>query len=145
MLRSAPYVQGLWSLDRSRGPLWTTGRTSLLPALLIVALLLCHGVLGFAHEMSCGTCGPGEVQAAHQEHVPQTEGDAGDGQASGLAGTAYAAVVISVLGAAILGLLGMARRQPETFSSRISERRLLPMVPRPPREPTLASLQAFRL
>ncbi len=125
--------------------MWTTGRTNLLPALLIVALLLCHGVLGFAHEVSCGPCGPGEVQAAHQGHVLQTEGDAGYGQASGLGGTAYAAVVISVLGAAILGLLGMARGRLETFSSRISVRRLLPMVPHPPRGPTLASLQAFRL
>ena len=70
MLRSAPYAQRLSPLGGIRGPVWTTGRTSLLSALLIVALLLCHGVLGFAHEMSCGACGPGEVQGAHQGHVP---------------------------------------------------------------------------
>ncbi len=145
MLQSLPYGQRLSSLGRSRGPLWTTGRTNLLSALLIVALLLCHGVLGFAHEMSCATCGPGEVQAAHQGHVPQTEGDAGDGQASGLGGTAYAAVVVSVLGATILGLLGMTGRRPEAFSWRISERHLLPIAPHPPRGPALPSLQAFRL
>lgn len=123
----------------------------LLLALLIAAVLLCHGILGFAHEVSCDACGPTEVAGVHHGSaagaVESGGGNAGDDTSGGLEGLSYAAVVLAAFGAAaLLGLLLGVRRWRETGVRRLVFRRHYPQVfALLPRGPTLPSLQVFRL
>ena len=119
--------------------------------LLIVAVLLCDGILGFAHQVSCDTCGSTEISGAHHESATGT-GDAdsehtGDGGASGgLQNHSYFAVVLAVIGVTLLVLLLGVRRWREASTSRSLFRlHYPPFTTHRPRGPTLPSLQVLRL
>lgn len=146
MLRFASLEQRLAPSGRRHGTLRTAGESGLLPAFLIAALLFCHGVLGFAHQVSSGTaCEPTVFMGAHHGFAAESgaSGLAGDDQASG---AAYAAVVVAVLGAAVLVLLGAARgRWLGIPVSRTPGQQLLPVVLHRLRGQTLPSLQVYRL
>jgi hypothetical protein len=62
-----------------------------LPVLLIVAVLLCDGILGFTHQVSCDACGPTEVLEAHHGSATGL-GEAG----SGTRGTTTRRVVLRI-------------------------------------------------
>lgn len=149
MLLLALFEKRLASPGERRGPSWTVRDGGLLPMLLIMAVLLCHGVLGSLHQVSCHACEAAQPQIMHQGSIAETDGAAhgvaGDGQAGSLGGTAYAAVLITLLGAAILGLIGIARAWLEVPVSRAPWRRLVPTSPHRQRGPSLPSLQVFRL
>lgn len=136
MLRLAPFKRGF------------APPGGLLPVLLIAAVLLCHGVLGYAHQVSCHACESAMDSAGvHHGSAAGAGEDAGDNQAGELGKVAYAAVVVVALGAvALLVLLGISRnRWSKTPVPRALGRRLLPVVPHRSRGPTLPSLQVFRL
>lgn len=121
-----------------------------LPVLLIAAVLLCHGVLGVAHLISCDAYKSVESSGSHHGSTTDS-GGVGDGQTGehapcGLGAIGYAAVVLVAFGVAFLGLLLAARRWRESGTLRSAFRRYFPQVfvPRP-RGPTLPSLQVFRL
>lgn len=129
-------------------------------ALLILALLICHGVLGFAHQApACGSCGPAGGPAiagiAGMHHGPQADAQADAGGAGGPqkddapsrpGHTGYFAAMVALFGVALLGLLFVAPRRRGAA--------LLRSILRPPRPPAFAPfprapsppfLQAFRL
>lgn len=122
----------------------------LLPALLIVALLLCHGILGFAHQTSCEACELEGSSGVHHGSVAYSGeaagGDASNDTADGLGGLSYAAVLLATFGVALLGLLLAVRRWREFGTCRSIFRWHHPLVFVPhPRGPTSPSLQVFRL
>jgi hypothetical protein len=89
---------------------------------LIWLLLLCHGVLGFAHQVSCGTCEPGgppgvPATHGHTGHMagPDVPGHEVDG--AGTFAADYLAVVLLMFGALVLVLLLGARRGAGTVSA----------------------------
>lgn len=149
MLLLAPLEKRLASPGERQGPSWKLGDGGLLSALLIVAVLLCHGVLGAAHQVSCNACETAQPQMAHHGVAAETGADEGgnavDGQAGGVGKTAYAAILVTLLGAATLGLIGIARVWLEAPGSRALWRRLIPLVFHRQRGPSLPSLQVFRL
>jgi hypothetical protein len=149
MLLLALFEKRLASPGERRGPSWTVREGGLLPLLLIVAVLLCHGVLGSLHQVSCHECEAAQLQIMHHGFVAETGADEGenavDGQADGLGGTAYAAVVIGALGLVLLGLIGIVRGRLAVSVSQASWRRLISTAPHRPRGPSLPSLQVFRL
>lgn len=123
--------------------------------LLVGALLLCHGVLGFAHQASCHAgCEardtiPGSL-SAHDEHASGNEGGhagAGPTDASngGQGAGSYFAVFLVLFGVALLGLLLGARRRGEHVTLRHYRPRFLPTFVCLPRGPMLPLLQVFRL
>lgn len=131
-------------------PLSKASAGSLLPALLIVAMLLCHGILGFAHQVSCDACGLTEVSMYHGSAAGMGEAGSGhtgdDDASSGLEAHSYAAVLLASIGAALLALLLGARRWRETPTPRsVFRRHYPPFIIRRPRGPTLPSLQVLRL
>lgn len=122
--------------------------------LLVGALLLCHGILGFAHQTSCHagceSINPlSSSPLAHGGHGSgNTGGYAGDGPAgadSGQGGGGYFAVFLVLFGAAFLGLSLGARRRHEPVVPRTYRPRFLPTFACLPRGPTLPLLQVFRL
>ncbi len=122
-----------------------------LPVLLIVAVLLCDGILGFAHQVSCDACGPTEVSGAHHGSATET-GEAtskhtGDDEASGgLENHSYFAIVFAAIGVALLVLLLVVRRWREASAPRSRFRlHYPPFITHRPRGPTLPSLQVLRL
>ena len=133
--------------DSSLGP----STQVLLPALLIVALLLCDGILGFAHQLSCDACGPTEVSGVHHGSatgVGETgSGHTGNDDASGgLENHSYAAIVLAAIGTALLVLLLKVRRWREASPPRSTFRpHYSPFIIHRPRGPTLPSLQVLRL
>lgn len=140
-------------LASARGPDSSPGTSAskLLPALLITSVLLCHGVLGFAHQVSCDACGPVEFSEVHHGVVVGV-GEAGSGHtgengASGeLEGLSYAAVMLAAIGMALLVLLLGVRRWREASTPRsIFRRHYPPFITHLPRGPTLPSLQVLRL
>ncbi len=128
-----------------------TSAGGFLPTLLIVAVILCHGILGFAHQVSCDPCGPAGISGAHHGSATgmgeASSGHTGDNDASGgLADHSYAAVVLTAIGTALLVLLLGMREWHEVSTPRLIFRRHCPpLIPRRPRGPTLPSLQVLRL
>ena len=131
------------------------GSGGFLAVLLIGALLLCHGILGFAHQASCHA---GCKATEPLPSSPSFYGEHGSGAAGGHAGDGpagtqtgghgtggYFAVVLVLFGAASLGLLLGARKQSETAVLRPYRPRSLPAFACLPRGPTLPLLQMFRL
>ncbi|QIN80991.1 hypothetical protein GBA65_21280 (plasmid) [Rubrobacter marinus] len=126
---------------------------ALLPMLLVGALLLCHGVLGFAHQTTChGGCEATDAVAvssyAHGEHGPGDAGgdvSSGGAQDSGQAPAGYFAVALALFGAAFVGWLIGATGRRETAVLRPYRPRALPALACLPRGPTLPVLQVFRL
>lgn len=114
-----------------------------MPALLIAALLLCPGVLGFAHGLSpCERCGPAGAPAPPVAH----HGPAGEAVAFGADDSGYLAAVIALSGATLLGLLLGAPGPRGGARPRSVFRCLRPRtVAHHPRGPTPAFLQALRL
>ena len=102
-------------LRRRPSPLPRASAGGFLPVLLIVAVLLCDGILGFTHQVSCDACGPTEVLEAHHRSATGL-GEAGsrhtgnDDASSGFENHSYAAVVLAAVGTALLVLLLGARR-----------------------------------
>lgn len=149
MLRFALLKKHLTALRDRRGPLRTLGDGGLLPMLLIAALLLCHGVLGYAHQVSCGACEPTEISGVHHGFATETgesgAENTGADTPDGLGHLSYAAVVLAAFGAILLVLLE-ARRWHEAPPPRsIFRRHHPPFITRRPRGPTLPSLQVLRL
>lgn len=131
-------------------------RRGLVPALLVVALFLCHGVLGGLHQVcgpaaseqthqAAGTGGAAAFQGHSQEHSQEHSPD--QRAAHPVVPSDYAAALLVFLvggtiatlllrgvplRGAMSGLVGMGR---------IPTPRLLP----PPRGPTAPLLQVFRL
>lgn len=139
------------ALGKRSSPSSRVSAGGLLPVLLIVAVLLCHGILGFAHQVLCDECGPAEVSGAHQGAAAGM-GGAGSGHAGGndapvgLEGHSYATVVLAAIGTALLVLLLGVRRWREVPVPRsIFQRRYPPFIACRPRGPTLPFLQVLRL
>ena len=149
MLRFTLLKKHLTAPGNYRGPLGTVGNGGVLPVLLIAALLLCHGVLGFAHQVSYGTCEPTEISGVHHGSAAETgESDAentGDHTTDGLGHLSYAAVLLAAFGAMLLVLLGVRRWREAPPPRSIFRRHHLPFITRRPRGPTLPSLQVLRL
>ena len=148
-LYSATVSRYLKRCSASAGrPASLSGPGGFLPVLLIGALLLCHGVLGYAHEMSRGCDGPHPMQtatAAGEHAAGHTGGHGTEDPACGHTLTAYFAVVLALFGAAFLGfLLGAQERQRAVVSP---ARRSFPLsgIAYLPRGPTLPFLQVYRL
>jgi len=126
------------------------GAGGLLAALLIVALLLCHGLFGFAHQVStCGLCGPAESPGLHHGTAADLGGGArghsGDGAAGGLGPTVYFAAMIALFGTGLLWPLSRAARGYEATLTVIFRWPRSPALTRYPRGPSPPLLQAFRL
>lgn len=121
----------------------------LLPVLLIAAVLLCHGALGSAHQVSCAACELTGAPGIHHGSVSgmgEDGGQTGDNAAGGLGALSYAAVVIAACGVAFLGLLLAVRRWHELEArGSVFRWHYPPAVAHRPRGPTLPSLQVFRL
>ena len=122
-----------------------------LAVLLIVAVLLCDGILGFAHQVSCEACGPTEVSGSHHGSAAGLgetgSGHAGDDDAaSGLEGHSYVAIVLAALGTTLLVLLlGVRKWRGASTSRSILRRRHSSFITHRPRGPMLSSLQVLRL
>ena len=150
VLRSLDPKKLFLILRRRPSPLPRASAGGFLPVLLIVAVLLCDGILGFTHQVSCDACGPTEVLEAHHGSATGL-GEAGSGHrgnddaSSGFENHSYAAVVLAAIWTALLVLLG-ARRWREASPSRSHFRRHYPpFITHRPRGPTLPSLQVLRL
>ena len=125
----------------------TVGRGRLVAALLIFALLLCHGALGALHQASSKAV---EHDAGgHHAHTAAqpVSADHGVGHHDGpIAHTDYAAVLFVVLlGAAFLLLSDRFVARSLAVSSRTSGRVPSTLALLLPRGPTLPLLQVFRL
>ena len=122
-----------------------------IPVLLIVAVLLCDGILGFAHQVSCDACGSTEVSGAHHGSATGTadvnsEHTGEDDASGGLQNHSYFAVVLAAIGVALLVLLLEVRRWREASTSRsLFRMHYPPFITHRPRGPTLPSLQVLRL
>ncbi len=144
-----------WSIKRYAAPIvrrlgLSPGSGGFLPALLIGALLLCHGVMGFAHQTSCHECHATDlllsVPPAYEHAMGDAGGHGGDDPTSGHVFTGYFAVFLALFGAAALKLLlGGARRPARVALLRTSRPRYSTVVSSLPRGPTPPLLQVFRL
>lgn len=130
------------------GPRSSRRSGGFLTVLLVGALLLCHGVLGFAHEISCHECDSSDLLAsvppAGHEYGPPGHA-AGDDPAGGHVFPGYFGIVLALFGVAALGLLPGARRWHGIPGSQLYRSRPLPAFAPLPRGPTLPLLQVFRL
>jgi hypothetical protein len=115
--------------------------------LLIGVLLLCHGVLGFTHQIPHG------CEAAHLLPIAASADEHAAGDAGGHAVedpacehmfTGYFAVLLALFGAAVLGLLLGPQKRRVTVSPPCRSLSL-PAFAHPSRGPTLPLLQVFRL
>ena len=108
-------------------------RTRLLAALLVVALLVCHGFFGAFHELS-GPASAGNDADSSMAHAAAPAGGTAGGTAEGgmaghgggetgkgvpghLGDSDYAAVIVLLLAGAVLSLVSVARpvRLPSAF------------------------------
>ena len=124
----------------------TVGRGRLVAALLIFALLLCHGALGALHQASSRAVDHAGGHHAHAAMQPASA-DHGLGHHGGpVAHADYAAVLFVVLlVAALLLLSGRSAKRSLAVSFRASGRIPWTLALVPPRGPTLPLLQVFRL
>lgn len=124
------------------------GSKSFLLVLLIGALLLYHGAFGALHLVH--QCDPAEVPGTHHS-AAQHSGDAGGhsegGLTDGLEGcSGYFAVVLTLFGAALLGLLlGGVRKTAVVHALRPCRPRYSPVLIFFPRGLSPPILQVFRL
>lgn len=127
-------------------------RRGLVPALLVVALFLCHGVLGGLHQV----CGPAASEQAHQAAVSggaaalqghSQEHSQDHGAAHPISSSDYAAAlfVFLLLGTIVALLLGGAPLRGSTARLVTIGRIPTPLLLPPPRGPTAPLLQVFRL
>ena len=100
------------------------------------ALILCHGVLGYAHQL--------ERTNAPASPAAHAGGHQGAGAEGGHPSVAYlAALLVALLVHAVPTFLGAKVGVRPPWTSR--GRRPVPEVAHPPRGPTLPVLQVFRL
>ncbi|MDQ4106129.1 MAG: hypothetical protein M3157_03005 [Actinomycetota bacterium] len=120
----------------------------LFPALIIGALLLCHGMLGFAHQTSCHGCYatdlPTDALPAYEHAAGGVSWHGGEDRAGGYASTEYFAVFLAQFAVAVLILLLGARGRHEAAVSRPYRSLPAPVFARLPRGPTPPFLQVFR-
>ena len=127
-------------------------RRGLVPAVLVVALFLCHGVLGGLHQ----ACGPAASEQAHQAavtggaaalqgHSQEHSPDHRAGHPISSSDYEVALLVFLVLGTVAALLLGGARLRGPTARSVTTGRIPPPPLLPPPRGPTAPLLQVFRL
>ncbi len=120
-----------------------SGPGGLYVTLVVVALLLCHGAFGYAHQLP-----PADAPAAHAAHSSGVHQSGPDGDADGahLGGVYFATLILLLSATSSVLLLG--------GWVRVGAR--LPALPLrvggwaagglpPPRGPTPPSLQVFRL
>ena len=121
----------------------TGGRGRVVAALLVVALLLCHGALGALHQASSWTV----EHDASGHHAPAAPPASTDHHAAGAVAHAdYAAVLFVVLiGAALALLWGRLQARGAAASPHAPRRVFLRLALPPPRCPTPPLLQVFRL
>ncbi len=139
------------SLRGRSHPLSRVSSGGFLPVLLVMAVLLCDGILGFAHQISCEACGPTQVPGIHHGSAAGIGETAnhhtGDDASSGfLEDHSYAAVALAATGTALLVLLLRVRKWREASVLRsVFRQPYSPYIPHRPRGPTLPSLQVLRL
>ena len=115
---------------------------SIVTPLLLVAFLFCHGFLGAVHQIP-DPPDRSHLAGGHSSHAP----------AGGLCGhpgmclghPEYAAVLVSVLFGAVIGLLLNSARWSGLAASGLPERSFPPLILHPPRGPTVSLMQVFRL
>jgi hypothetical protein len=110
--------------------------------LLLVALLFCHGFMGAFHQLP----DPPEhsrVMGEHSSHAPA--GGSGGHSGLHLGHSDYAAVLISILFGAIIGLLSGVRMWRGLTAPQFPERTFPPLILHPARGPTAPLIQVFRL
>ena len=126
----------------AKGP--TTGRGRFVAALLVVALILCHGALGALHQASSW---PAEHAGAYHAAAasPASVDHHAEQHGGPVANTDYAAALfVALLGAALVLLSG--RFLARGFAAhRVFGRVFVPLSTLPPRGPTPPLLQVFRL
>jgi hypothetical protein len=121
----------------------TPGRLATI--VLVVALFVCHGVYGFEHQP---VIGPGAAHSTQSgpmssHHSSPEEGDTGHGA---VPNGGYFAVLIPMLLAAVLWLWRGSCRIPAAREPlRFTRRTVTPLMPHPPRGPTLYLFQVMRL
>ena len=111
----------------------------------MVALFVCHGVYGFEHQLgiSPGTAHLTQSGPMSAHHTSPEEGDTGHGSAPN---GGYFAVLIPLLLAAVLWLWRGSFRIPAARETqRLTTRTVRPLMPHPPRGPTLYLFQVMRL
>lgn len=116
--------------------------------LLIGALLLCHGAFGTLHLVH--PCHPAETAGTHHPAAQQSGdagGHSGGAPTDGLVGcSGYFTVVLTLFGAALLGLLlGGIRKTVKVRALRPYRPRYSPVSTFFPRGPSPPLLQVFRL
>jgi hypothetical protein len=124
-------------------PAPTFGRLATI--VLVVALFVCHGVYGFEHQLGIGpeTAHSTQPDPMTAHHTMPDKGDTGHGAASN---GGYFAVLIPLLLAAVLWLWRGSFRIPAARGSlRFRTRAVTPLMPHPPRGPTLYVFQVMRL
>jgi hypothetical protein len=107
---------------------------------VIVALLVCHGAFGYAHQLP-----PADASAAHVAHVEGGHQPDPDGGAAGshLGGTYFVTLLVLLFGTSLLlsgGVSVGALPAPTPWTGGHKARRL-----HPPCGPTSSHLQVFRL
>lgn len=123
------------------------GRAGLL--LLVLAVLVCHGVLGSAHQSSSYQWADAAAQVSAHGQSPADGGHSGGGPVPvdhGVEGSYYAALLLLGLsGLVAVSLLGRAPvRYRRIGTSPVTRWYVEPRL-RPPSAPNLARLQVFRL
>ncbi len=131
-----------WMPSFRVGAFSALGPGRLAVSLVVVALLLCHGAFGYAHQLS-----PVDIQTAPVAHAAGVHQSSGSDQAAGglhLGDTYFATLLLLLFGTTLLlgfgGSVG-AKLQAPTLRMGGHGARGLP----PPRGPTHSSLQVFRL
>lgn len=112
----------------------------------MAALLFCHGVFGYAHAVGGGM----DVHATHaapmELHHASPDQEPGVASHHAAATGGYFAVLASMLVGALFWARSRSFRMPVGLATRRVERRpAVPVVPYPPRGPTLYILQVIRL
>ena len=116
--------------------------------MLVATLLLCHGIYGYEHQLVDGS----DLRSNHTAHAGpmgthHTPSDESGGSTSHheKAAGGYFAVLISVLLGVILWPWRRSFRMPAIHATpRTTKRFVAPLVPYPPRGPTLYLFQVIR-
>jgi hypothetical protein len=115
---------------------------------LAATLLLCHGIYGYEHQFVGGS-EPGSGRTIHAvtmgtHHTSSDHGGGGTGLHTTVSGV-YFAVLISLLLSTFLWSWRQSFRMPAIRTTRrIAKRLIAPLVPHPPRAPTLYLFQVIR-
>ncbi len=121
-------------------------RRRILAFLLVGVLLLCHGVYGVVHLCSASPF------SAHQGHEHPDSMETGmvahdrHPECHQAGASQYFAVLFAAfLGLALWLLFKGIRACAKAVAPFVVDRRLRPLVPHPPRDPTLPVIQVFRM